>query len=94
MASFFFGIALLLRCLTSDPVERIRITMTAFCAILLLFVVAAVPFLPRWSIALWHETPAVPLEQPLAEMTFMSDFALVAQVPVMWYIMRFDWSIN
>ena len=62
IALFFFAIAALLRRLTPEPIERIRITVTAFCAIPLVFVVAVTPFVPRWSIALWHKSPAVSQE--------------------------------
>ncbi|MCL2348297.1 MAG: hypothetical protein FWC50_08555, partial [Planctomycetaceae bacterium] len=61
-ALLFFGIAILLRRLTPEPVERIRITMTAFVAILVMFVTIMIPFAPRWSIAVWREHPTVSLE--------------------------------
>ena len=66
-AFLFFGIAILLRRLTPEPVERIRITMTAFGAILVMFVTIMIPFAPRWSIAVWHEPATVSREQPPAE---------------------------
>jgi len=62
-ALFFFGIAAVLRRLTPEPVERIRITMTAFCAIPVLFAVIVTPFVPRWSIAIWHESPTIGLQE-------------------------------
>ncbi|MCL2118813.1 MAG: M56 family metallopeptidase [Planctomycetaceae bacterium] len=82
-AFLFFGIAVLLRRLTPEPVERIRVTVTAFCAIPLLFAVGVTPFIPRWSIAVWHETADIPQEYSSAEtapaMTTANDFASMPQ---------------
>jgi beta-lactamase regulating signal transducer with metallopeptidase domain len=66
-ALLFFGVAMLLRRLTAEPVERIRITLTAFCAIPLLLVMAVTPLVPHLSIALWHEPPVLQQTQVPAE---------------------------
>lgn len=63
----FFGIAIALRARTPEPVERIRITITAFLAVFFLFAVLSTPFAPRWTIAFWNESPKVSEELALTE---------------------------